>query len=77
MPAPIDLAGKRFGQLTCLGIAEGYVTRRWLCRCDCGATEAVHTSLLTKGRRTACVACRGGRAPSPEGLTPRTTENER
>lgn len=45
MPAPLDLAGARLGQLVVVERGGrchyGKPTWLWLCRCDCGAIEAI------------------------------------
>ncbi len=51
----LDLAGKRFGQLTALAPAEnvGSMTA-WRCRCDCGRETVVLTAHLRSGHSTSC-----------------------
>ena len=48
----IDLKGLRFGRWAVLARAErlGY----WSCRCDCGATKAVHGGSLRGGKSRSC-----------------------
>jgi hypothetical protein len=47
----IDLAGRRFGDLTVLGCA-GH--QRWTCRCDCGIVWTVHRGDLRSGATQRC-----------------------
>ena len=63
---PVDLTGRRFGKWMVLKYAgekvrysngRGYLTRLWLCRCDCGVKKQVPTSNLTKGLSTKCWRC--------------------
>lgn len=55
-----DLAGKRFGRLTVLGLTEsrtypcGTTHRHWLCRCDCGKITVVSQSHLKTGKVKSC-----------------------
>ena len=64
--SPVDLTGKRFGKWTVLEYAgqrircyrgEKFLTRMWLCRCDCGVQKEVRDSNLTGGRSTKCQRC--------------------
>lgn len=59
MPAPLELAGKRFGLLTV--VARSHKNRHhawmWLCRCDCGRSVYVQGSTLNTGRTSACSSC--------------------
>lgn len=62
-----DLAGKRFGRLTVLELAEsrtypcGTTHRHWLCRCDCGNITIVSQSHLKTGMVKSC-GCLGDEA---------------
>jgi len=60
-----DLTGQRFGKLVAIKPTDerknGYVV--WECKCDCGSTTYVPTSLLTSGNTSSCgclkkVGCR-------------------
>jgi hypothetical protein len=52
----LDLTGQRFGRLTVVSEAteEGQTVRRWLCRCDCGATRTIVKGSLTSGNTKSC-----------------------
>lgn len=56
MPAPINLAGQRFGRLTVLEkqsiSKDGGI--KWLCSCDCGKTVAVKSGNLRSGHTLSC-----------------------
>lgn len=55
MAKMLDLTGKRFGRLTviCLDHKEnGYYF--WECKCDCGNSKIVKTSLLRNGHTQSC-----------------------
>ena len=52
-----DLTGKRFGKLTVLYAAEGYKTKRWHCKCDCGNEVDAITYNLNSGKVTSCHNC--------------------
>ncbi len=55
-----DLTGKRFGELTVLGISEhGRKTRniKWQCRCSCGEIVNVFGGNLRRGNTTRCRKC--------------------
>ncbi|WP_145964412.1 hypothetical protein [Chromobacterium phragmitis] len=63
MPAPVELLGRVFGQLTVIERLEkldnGF---RWRCRCTCGATEDIPQRRLpyndtNRARRDAAYAC--------------------
>lgn len=64
MPAPLQLAGQRFGRLTVIAKVanrSGY----WRCRCDCGREENIHRRQLTEpsrptGQRGECIVCMRG-----------------
>lgn len=50
-----DLAGYRFGRLVVVEPAEDLGQRtRWACRCDCGRTSIVNTSVLVVGHARSC-----------------------
>ena len=69
---PADLTGMRFGKWTVLKYAgqrlhyyrgHKYLTRIWLCRCDCGVQKEVPHHNLTGGHSKRCQQCfrtRGG-----------------
>lgn len=63
-PELIDLTGKRFGEITVLGVGprwrpRGTVTvgRWWRVRCDCGWVGMVRGQSLRTGTTSRCVAC--------------------
>lgn len=61
MSAFIDLAGRRFGNLTVLkiGCKSGVKNRiSWLCRCDCGAATSVIGENLRYGHTLSCGCAR-------------------
>lgn len=64
MPAPVDLAGKRYGHLVALKRTKWRDGKTaWTCRCDCGREEDVPLGRLSardSDRRAirACSACR-------------------
>lgn len=71
MPAPLDLTGRRFGQLTVLERAGrarwGRDQAAWRCRCDCGALIVLpqnrlphRASIQASHVVDACDACRRG-----------------
>lgn len=73
MPAPLDLAGRRFGRLTILtragSVRYGLRQTAWLCRCDCGteitlprARLPYRASMDPRQIVDACPACRLGRS---------------
>ena len=50
-----DLTGRRYGKLTVIGFDHSEEGKRcWLCRCDCGNTRVVQTSVLNRGFVTSC-----------------------
>lgn len=52
-----DLAGKTFGDLTVMHVAEHQRKNGgvwWTCRCSCGKTYDCPATLLTQGKRTHC-----------------------
>lgn len=50
-----DLTGRRYGMLTVVGFDHSEEGKRWwLCRCDCGNTRVVLTSVLNRGFVTSC-----------------------
>lgn len=54
MAARIDLTEQRFGRW----LVVRYVgSRRWLCRCKCGAEKAIDGSSLRTGRSQGCIKC--------------------
>lgn len=59
--------GQRFGRSVIIGdaltkvYANGVTQRRWLARCDCGATFEAHGSSFLKGQRRSCPLCRTGK----------------
>lgn len=67
----LDIAGHRFGRLTAESISDmpyskrnGYLVRRWLCRCTCGRTVIVPTANLTSGNTTSCGCSRDAKEES-------------
>jgi len=52
----LDLAGKRFHELTVLrrGAPSASGRVRWECRCDCGATITVQSNNLMSGNTKSC-----------------------
>jgi hypothetical protein len=59
MPAPIDLAGQRFGRLTAIKREPRngpHGSSYWRWKCDCGR-EAVIESSAVKGGRTVSCGC--------------------
>lgn len=63
VPAPLDLAGRVFGQLTVLERGEKLgTTQWWRCRCTCGRVEDIPQHRLphsntTRARRDVVYAC--------------------
>lgn len=58
MAAPLDLTGRRFGQLVVLGKGPKRGQKvRWACRCDCGNVTLSQTSDLTSGKSYRCLPC--------------------
>lgn len=54
----IDIAGKRFGCLVAVEIAQSSDgIRRWRCKCDCGAEKTIVTAKLRNGSVQSCGAC--------------------
>lgn len=53
-PSPLidDLAGKTFGNLTCVEYLRD--RRAWLCQCTCGRTTVIRGADLKSGARTDC-----------------------
>lgn len=53
-PSPLidDLAGKTFGDLTCVEYLRD--RRAWLCQCACGRTTVIRGAELKSGARTDC-----------------------
>jgi hypothetical protein len=52
---PHDLTGQRFTRLTVIAPAPSRGRgRRWLCRCDCGATKNVSAANLKSGNNLSC-----------------------
>jgi predicted nucleic acid-binding Zn ribbon protein len=67
MPAPHDIAGRRFGQLVAESTALDHAGRRlWACRCDCGAVVSERATRLIAGDVWACPACQGSRPGRPK-----------
>jgi pentatricopeptide repeat protein len=56
MSKSVDHTGKRFGRLVVEGRADdkGSRNRRWVCRCDCGATHSVRGTHLVTGAISSC-----------------------
>lgn len=56
MAKPLELVGKKFGNLTVLERAENNKNgnTQWLCKCDCGGTKVCLGYDLTHGRTTTC-----------------------
>jgi hypothetical protein len=54
-----DLAGRRFGHLTVVQVADrdDWGSYHWLCKCDCGKEKTVHSSNLIQGRSASCGYC--------------------
>jgi hypothetical protein len=52
----INIAGQRYGRLTCLSYAGKVYSDRiaWLCRCDCGKEKIVTSNGLRRGKTTSC-----------------------
>ena len=53
----IDLTGHVYGQLTCIrpdGGSNAFGSRKWLCRCNCGAEKVVSASSIRNGKTTSC-----------------------
>ncbi|HKV41775.1 MAG TPA: hypothetical protein VJX67_21405 [Blastocatellia bacterium] len=60
MSAKIDLAGKTFGFLTVLKLADSQsrtASQLWDCRCRCGLLRKARTSPLRAGAVWACYQC--------------------
>lgn len=57
----IDHNGRKFGRLT---VIKYLGTRRWLCKCDCGASKEVGTQKLTSGNTASCGCLRREMATS-------------
>lgn len=57
---PLDLLGKRFGQLTVVERVENASNgqARWKCICDCGETCIARASKLVRGVKFRCKKCR-------------------
>lgn len=56
-PKPLDMTGRRFGRLVVVSLSAkrtGKPGAYWDCRCDCGATKAVHGSHLREGTTSSC-----------------------
>ena len=50
-----NLAGKRYGFLTCLQfVPDNSRYLKWLCRCDCGNTKTIMTQSLKSGLTVSC-----------------------
>lgn len=49
-----DLTGLKFGKLTVLGMAPGYVSenKMWRCKCECGRENCKKTVVLRRGNLT-------------------------
>lgn len=64
MPAPLNLAGQRFGSLTVLERSgqDRFKAWIWRCRCDCGTVVNVRGSTLRAGSTSACAPCATSRA---------------
>ncbi len=55
MRKPLNLSGVRFSMLVALEVDANHNGRRkWVCKCDCGATTTVATSKLTSGHTKSC-----------------------
>ena len=56
MAKPLDLAGKRFGNLEVIERSKNNKrgNTQWLCKCDCGKTVVVDGYGLSHGRNTTC-----------------------
>lgn len=57
MPAPLDLIGHKFGQLTVASLVWQNNRRRWRCVCDCGGETVTTTGNLRSGNSQSC-GCR-------------------
>lgn len=65
MPAPINLAGQRFGMWTALYRVHLKVgITHWRCRCDCGAERPVQAGHLSNGASKGCGCVRPPLAPT-------------
>ena len=50
-----DLAGRRFGRLVAVELAEPFGrSRGWMCRCDCGGQKVVRAASLKNGATRSC-----------------------
>lgn len=56
-----DLTGRKFVELTVLGLDNRYVRKnrdyKWICKCSCGEIVSVFGSNLRKGNSTRCRKC--------------------
>lgn len=56
-----DLTGRKFGELTVLGLDNSYVRKnrdyKWICKCSCGEIVSVFGNNLRKGNSTRCRKC--------------------
>ena len=64
-PTIIDLMGQRFGKLVVIEFAgtESHTGRqvrraRWVCKCDCGNTTTIDSTVLRRGKAIGCGKCR-------------------
>lgn len=62
MPTKVNLAGRRFGDLTVVseGPPDDKGRARWLCRCDCGSEKLILRTNLRPGGAVSC-GCRSRR----------------
>lgn len=57
MPAPIDLAGQRFGRLLAVSKLPNSVfagSASWICQCECGTELLVRSAMLRRGLTRSC-----------------------
>lgn len=54
-----DLTGQKFSKWTVLNLSHKNNNREtvWLCQCECGNTNTIESSSLTKHRSTQCKSC--------------------
>lgn len=71
MPKFQDLTGKRFGDLTVIGLAERYSNGKiaWECKCKCGRIVRRITFDLTHNRHQMCLSCTSKGKYKTHGMT--------
>ena len=52
-----DLAGLRFGRLTCIRRVKRNCSVMWLCMCDCGTKQLFRSDRLRRGDKKHCWKC--------------------